>query len=44
MSPKSPVAVVQAQLDAYNAKDIDALLGAYAPVLFCTTPLDVTAA
>jgi hypothetical protein len=31
MSPKSPVAVVQAQLDAYNAKDIDALLGAYAP-------------
>jgi hypothetical protein len=28
---KSPIEVVQAQLDAYNAKDIDALLGAYAP-------------
>jgi putative hydrolase of HD superfamily len=26
-----PLAVVQAQLDAYNAKDIDALLNAYAP-------------
>jgi hypothetical protein len=31
MSPLSPAQVVQAQLDAYNAKDIDALLGAYAP-------------
>lgn len=30
-SPKSPVAVVQAQLDAYNAKDIDTLLATYAP-------------
>lgn len=28
---KTPLAVVQAQLDAYNAKDIDALLAAYAP-------------
>jgi putative hydrolase of HD superfamily len=27
----SPLAVVQAQLDAYNAKDIDALLATYAP-------------
>ena len=27
----SPFAVVQAQFDAYNAKDIDALLQAYAP-------------
>ncbi len=27
----SPLAVVQAQLDAYNAKDIDALLSTYAP-------------
>jgi len=27
----SPLAVVQAQLDAYNAKDIDALLTTYAP-------------
>jgi hypothetical protein len=27
----SPAAVVQAQLDAFNAKDIDALLMAYAP-------------
>ncbi len=27
----SPWAVVQAQLDAYNAKDIDALLATYAP-------------
>ncbi len=26
-----PAAVVQAQLDAYNAKDIDALLATYAP-------------
>jgi putative hydrolase of HD superfamily len=31
MSFPSPAEVVQAQLDAYNAKDIDALLGAYAP-------------
>lgn len=28
--PSSPLAVVQAQLDAYNAKDIDALLATYA--------------
>ena len=27
----SPLAVVQTQLDAYNAKDIDALLATYAP-------------
>ena len=27
---RSPVEVVQAQLDAYNRKDIDALLGTYA--------------
>jgi putative hydrolase of HD superfamily len=27
----SPLAVVQAQLDAYNVKDIDALLATYAP-------------
>ncbi|MFC5458343.1 nuclear transport factor 2 family protein [Massilia niabensis] len=27
----TPAAVVQAQLDAYNAKDIDALMGTYAP-------------
>lgn len=26
-----PLAVVQAQLEAYNAKDIDALLATYAP-------------
>lgn len=31
MSLLSPAQVVQAQLDAYNAKDIEALLGAYAP-------------
>ncbi|TFW34191.1 nuclear transport factor 2 family protein [Massilia horti] len=31
MNNISPVAVVQAQLDAYNAKDIDALLDTYAP-------------
>jgi putative hydrolase of HD superfamily len=31
MSFTSPLAVVQAQLDAYNAKDIDALLMTYAP-------------
>lgn len=30
MSIKSPLAVVQAQLDAYNAKDIEALLNTYA--------------
>ena len=30
MPHKSPEAVVQAQLDAYNAKDIDALLATYA--------------
>jgi hypothetical protein len=31
MTPSSPLAVVQAQLDAFNAKDIDALMRAYAP-------------
>lgn len=31
MTTPSPLAVVQAQLDAYNAKDIDALLATYAP-------------
>lgn len=31
MNNTSPLAVVQAQLDAYNAKDIDALMGTYAP-------------
>ena len=31
MPNQSPLAVVQAQLDAYNAKDIDALLATYAP-------------
>jgi len=30
MSHASPLSVVQAQLDAYNAKDIDALLQTYA--------------
>ncbi|AMP13933.1 nuclear transport factor 2 family protein [Collimonas pratensis] len=30
-SSKTPLQVVQAQLDAYNAKDIEALLLAYAP-------------
>jgi putative hydrolase of HD superfamily len=30
MSVSSPLAIVQAQLDAYNAKDIDALLDTYA--------------
>jgi len=29
--PNSPLAVVQAQLDAYNAKDLDALMATYAP-------------
>lgn len=29
--PTSPIAVVQAQLDAYNAKDLDALMATYAP-------------
>ena len=29
--PKTPLQVVQAQLDAYNAKDIEALLRTYAP-------------
>jgi len=28
--PTSPAAVVQAQLDAYNAKDLDALMATYA--------------
>jgi len=31
MSSKSPLSVVQEQLDAYNAKDIEALLKTYAP-------------
>jgi hypothetical protein len=31
MLPSSPLGVVQAQLDAFNAKDIDALLMTYAP-------------
>ena len=31
MQTSSPLAVVQAQLDAYNAKDLDALMLAYAP-------------
>jgi hypothetical protein len=31
MNPSSPLEAVQAQLDAFNAKDIEALLSAYAP-------------
>jgi hypothetical protein len=31
MQNNSPLAVVQAQLDAFNARDIDALMRAYAP-------------
>jgi hypothetical protein len=31
MPIKTPLSVVQAQLDAYNAKDVDALLNTYAP-------------
>lgn len=31
MTSLSPAAVVQAQLEAYNAKDIDALMQTYAP-------------
>jgi putative hydrolase of HD superfamily len=31
MTSLNPAAVVQAQLDAYNAKDIDALMATYAP-------------
>jgi putative hydrolase of HD superfamily len=31
MNRISPLAVVQAQLDAYNAKDLDALMNTYAP-------------
>ena len=31
MSTKDPLSIVQAQLDAYNAKDVDALLDTYAP-------------
>jgi putative hydrolase of HD superfamily len=31
MIDRSPLTVVQAQLDAFNAKDIDALMRAYAP-------------
>jgi putative hydrolase of HD superfamily len=31
MEDTSPLAVVQAQLDAFNAKDVDALMRTYAP-------------
>ena len=31
MNTTSPLAVVQAQLDAYNAKNLDALMATYAP-------------
>ena len=31
MPTNSPLSIVQAQLDAYNAKDIEALLMSYAP-------------
>ncbi|MGI4720036.1 MAG: nuclear transport factor 2 family protein [Janthinobacterium lividum] len=31
MNTTSPLAVVQAQLDAYNAKDLEALMHTYAP-------------
>jgi putative hydrolase of HD superfamily len=31
MNPSSPLEAVQAQLDAFNARDIDALMRAYAP-------------
>ncbi|CAM3489219.1 SnoaL-like domain-containing protein [Bordetella sputigena] len=31
MTQESPASVVQKQLDAYNAKDLEALLQAYAP-------------
>lgn len=31
MENTSPLAVVQAQLDAFNAKDVDALMSTYAP-------------
>ena len=31
MPTNSPLSVVQAQLDAYNAKDIEALLQTYSP-------------
>jgi putative hydrolase of HD superfamily len=31
MENTSPLAIVQAQLDAFNSKDIDALMRAYAP-------------
>jgi putative hydrolase of HD superfamily len=31
MDHASPLTVVQSQLDAYNAKDIDALMSTYAP-------------
>ncbi len=31
MSARTPLSVVQAQLDAYNAKDVEALLATYAP-------------
>jgi len=31
MPTRTPISVVQAQLDAYNAKDVEALLETYAP-------------
>jgi putative hydrolase of HD superfamily len=31
MTDASPLSIVQAQLDAFNARDIDALMRAYAP-------------
>ena len=31
MPARTPISVVQAQLDAYNAKDVEALLETYAP-------------
>ncbi len=31
MQTATPVSIVQAQLDAYNAKDLEALLATYAP-------------
>lgn len=32
MSHSPPLEVVQAQLEAYNAKDIEALLATYSPI------------
>ena len=46
--PLDPVSVVQRQLDAYNARDIDALMATYADDIeqfdFPSTPLAVGAA